>query len=304
MKKVLIFSAIVIFALTACKKEDVGDVNNAQQTQSKRIEALILNFKDKLENNLKDGTTYAADSAVWYVEALLNYTNGNASTPCLDPIIDTAERNINGTGANGFTLQQLNDVYVAIEDDVLANQPENTNIFAIDLYTYPAGNLTVFAARTAYSSVANINYKSVSDTAGYWYWGAQKGMCGADSGSYVGMDATDILEGLINTISCDYWTSLETETAWPNSYIDPNFPFTDQYLYPTRLFSAGDACIPVLNFCLSPDHIDYYNSDDGIHYAIDDLRPQGKRFMYCVLSASAADCYAVHVGLFTYGVPN
>ena len=299
----LIIFVVAVFAITACKKENTGEINTPQMNESKKIEALILNFKDKLENNLKDGTTYAADSAVWYVEALLNYSYGDASIPCKDPMIDTVEHNINTLGSNIFTLEQLSDVYESIEEDVLDEQPENATIYSIDLYLYNVTGVSVFAARTAY----NLNYlqfKAVMDTAGYWYWGYNMGMCDSDSGLYVGTDAADILEDLINTITCDYWTSLETKYASPNSYIDPNFPFTNTVLHPTRLFSATDQTIPVQHPCLSPGHIAYYDSSNGIHYIINDLCPERKSFMYIVLTEGYADGYFSHSGSFTYGTPN
>jgi hypothetical protein len=304
MKKLIFIFVVAVFAITACKKENTGEMNTPQMNNSQKTEALILAFKDKLDNHLKDGTTYAADSAVWYVEALLNYTFGDASTPCFNPTVDTAERNLNNTGVNGFSLQELADVYDDLKDEVVANQPNNMHVYAIDLFTYPAGNLTVFTTHTAYANDQNSTYKSVTDTAGYWFWGKQWGMCGADSGLYIGMDATDILEGLINTISCDYWTDLEYDGAWPNEYIDPNFPLTNSLLHPTRLFSASGTTPAVLDYCMSPTEIDYYNSSEGIRYIIDDLCPERKSFMYCFLGAYADGYYVVHIGSFTYGVPN
>ena len=41
MKKIIITICVVsIFLITACKKENVGDENNTQQTDSKKIEAV------------------------------------------------------------------------------------------------------------------------------------------------------------------------------------------------------------------------------------------------------------------------
>ena len=107
MRKLFIIFVVAVFAVTACKKENSDEMKVPPMNTSQKTEALILAFKDKLDNHLKDGTTYAADSAVWYVEALLNYTFGDASTPCFNPTVDTAERNLNNTGVNGFSLQEI-----------------------------------------------------------------------------------------------------------------------------------------------------------------------------------------------------
>ena len=277
MKKLCSFLLLIAIIIVSCKKDD--NQKPMEIKQKNQVETLIVDFKQKLENHLKDGTAYSADSAVWYVEALLNYTHGNASVVCQNFTVDTVETTVNNTGTNGFTLMQLAQVFETIESGVLAHHPVGTNIYAIDLYAYPAGNRTVFASRTAYATPRN-TFKSLADTSGYWYWGIELGMCGPDSGLYVGMDATDVLENLLNTISFDYWTDLETFGAWPHQYIDPNFPFNDPYLDSTRIFScSGPIPIP-LEYCLSPDHIHYYNSNNGIRFIINEMRPAHKSFCY------------------------
>ncbi len=303
MKKISLL-LIIAFAIFGCKKESNEQMQEAPDNNN--TETLILCFKQKLENHLKDGSTYATDSAVWYVEALLNYTYGNAGVICRDFNVDTVETPVNATGANGFTLAQLAQVFDVIETGVLAHQPEGTHIFAIDLYTYPAGNLTVFAARTAYATPTAPAYKALADTSGYWYWGAEQGMCGSDSGLYIGMDATDIIEDLINnTVQGDYFTDLETNSVsyWDN-YIDPNFPFDIQYLLPRRLFAADGPFEETLFFCTSPSLIAYYASNQGIGYIINDLKPVRKEFAYGILTGGTPDNLLVihNVGI-TYGTP-
>ena len=307
MKKIFIICVIAIFAFSACKKENTGDVNYTPQTDSQKIEAMILNFKDKLDNNLKDGTTYAADSAVWYVEALLNYTYGYATSEGCAFENDSIGTTVNTNGNNGYSLEQLAVVYENIEEQVLDNKPDETYIFAIDVSLFVEANVSTFSSLTGYAKQMP-GFKSTADTSGYWYWGMDYGMCSSDSGSYVGMDASDIMEGIININTVDYYTSLETEvvTKWDN-YTNPFFPFTDPYLLNHRLFTSID---PNGNgaeyFCLSPDHIAYYSGSSGIPFIIDDNCPEHKEFVYTTINCyhNTSTGEASHIVYITYGVHN
>jgi len=302
MNKYFVIFLIMVFVAVSCKKYE--NTNNNLVQQKPDVEKLILTFKDKLQNHLKDGGTYNADSAVWYVEALLNYTYGNGSVPCTNYLTDSAEIVINDPNGGVFTIEQLATVFDFLENVVVNNKPENTNIIAIDVYAQPVNDLIIFASRTAYATPKTPELKSIADTSGYWFWGADKGMCGPDYGLYVGMDATDILEDLLNTVANDYWTDIETKYTWPWAYEDFNFPFEEVYLNPTRLYWVSGPAPVVCDFCLSPDHIAYYASSQGIGYIIDDLRPSGKRFMCCdIWPGVFDDTEGVHVGYFFYGIP-
>jgi len=76
MKKKLLILTVVIASitsiyLTSCKKE-----KEMQPTQksSDPTEQSILNFKTKVASGLKSAQTISVDSAVWYIEAALNYS--------------------------------------------------------------------------------------------------------------------------------------------------------------------------------------------------------------------------------------
>ena len=302
MKKIFLASIILFAMLSACKKENQSTAPSSENKQN--LEQLILNFEQKLNSGQKDGTTYAIDSAVWYVEALLNYSFCEAGNQCHNIVVDTLWTIVNDPGTNGFTIEQLETVFDDLEDDIAENQPEDNIVFAIDLYAYPAGNLTVFEARTAYATLSEPAFKATADTSGYWYWGGDLGMCGPDTGLYVGTDASDILQNQFNSGASDIWTSLETNGAWPTQYYDPNFPFSTDVLEPTRLFSASDTAVPgVLYYCIWPALMEYYNSSSGIKYIIGDLTPTGKKFAYCDIEAGIPiGGWAIHTGSFTYGI--
>ena len=303
MKKILIAICVVsIFVITACKKENVGDANSTQQTDSEKIEALILDFKDKLNDNLKDGTTYMADSAVWYVEALLNYSYGYATALGCTFETDSVGTTVNSNGSNGYTLAQLNDVYGYLEEQALDNKPDDRYIFCIDVSISVEGNVTTFSSVAGYAKPLP-DFKSTDEDMGSWYWGYGLGMCDSDSGSNIGMDATDIIEARVNNYAeYEYFVNIEYFVGSPNNYTDPNFPFTDPYLYPSRIFAFEDT-VNHTDFCLSPDHIIYYSGKNGAIYVLNDLKPTNKDFAYCLVNCYSWQDTDRHLIRFYYGNP-
>jgi len=274
----------------------------------RNVERLILSFKAKLDATLKDGTTYAADSAVWYVEALLNYSYGYATALGCTFETDTASINVNSGGINGYTLAQLYDVYEYLEEHALQNKPEDRYIFCIDVSLEVNGNQSTFTSVSAYAKQILPNYKSTADTSGYWYWGNGMGMCIPDSGLYVGMDATDIIEASTNALAeYDYFTNLVSfGTLYPDDFYDPDFPFSDPNLLPYRYFVYYDSIGPSPDFCLSPDHMAYYMGNNGAMYMVKALKPTNREFAWCMVASMSWGGPRTdrHIWAITYGSPN
>ena len=283
MKKVLIFSAIVIFALTACKKEDVGDVNNAQQTQSKRIEALILKFKDKLENNLKDGTTYAADSATWYVEALLNYEQANNAHNFTGLEFYKDSVLLNSTNGE-IPIQELDDAY-SYFNGVIATilQQANDPLLNVDLIDVSFDETGLKDGTVEMELVvstgkgSSINYTLFPDSAD-WYWGDDLGACG-DNNSGDETDAADKLEYKFNhPISVG-------QSGWFTGVVDI---WLDGYDYPDNSYpgNPGPHCNKMIFLydpdaiedppCIEHEELNYYLSK--FDYIKADTQPTGKTF--------------------------
>jgi hypothetical protein len=300
MRNLMLFSVIFLFALSACKKNDAGDAQTPQQIQNHKTEALILDFKDKIENHLKDGGIYTGDSAVWYVEALLNYSYGYATALGCTFEADSASTTFNSGGINGYTLAQLNDVYEYLEENALENKPDDRYIFCIDVSMSVSGNFTTFSSVAGYAKQLPI-FKSTDDDMGNWYWGDELGMCGPDAGNNIGMDATDILESLVNaTAEYDYFTNLEQVTILPDSNIyDPNFPFNDTYLLPYRSFVYRDT-EGNSDFCLTPSHISYYSGKNGAIHMLTANKPNNKEFAYCLINSLTLPWSNTDFHLITY----
>jgi hypothetical protein len=302
MKKNIFISIIFFLVISGCKKDE--QLRQKESQSISRIERLILDFEEKLGTMQKDGKVYSSDSAVWYVEALLNYNLGSVGITCSDFYVDSSEVILPIPSTGEYTLNLLQTVYSQHLNQIQENKPENTIFFAADLKLNVDEQLAIFKAHTAYATPVSSQFKAISDTSGYWYWGGEKGMCGPDSGQYVGLDAAIILQNRLSNTTSDIWTSLESFTVMPGWYPDPNFPFDITYLYETRMFGATGPINEILNFCISPEVMEYYLSDNGIPFIINDLMPQGKRFAYCFIQAGSADeLEFIHAGGFTFGVP-
>jgi len=287
---------------TACKKE--SNTTSPAMGNTQNLEQLILNFEQKLNSGQKDGTTYAIDSAVWYVEALLNYNLGSVGIECSSITVDTVETNLLILATGEYTLSQLETIYSELLDKITESQPTNTIVFAADLYNYQVETVMVFAVQVAYATPLTPQLKSLNDTTGYWYWGGDLGMCDPDSGLYVGMDATDVLEAQIGNATSGVWTNIQSFDILPPWPYDPNFPFDIQYLQPTRLFYAEGPWVDIHDFCIPPAVMNYYLSSNGIPYLINELKPTGKRFIYCAIDPIWIDAYSIgHQGAFVFGIP-
>ena len=67
---VFIFSAVIFF--TACEKDNLSNITENQDNDN--TEQRILEFKKKVESANKSDEIISIDSAVWFIEAALNYT--------------------------------------------------------------------------------------------------------------------------------------------------------------------------------------------------------------------------------------
>lgn len=84
------------FMLSSCNKEKQNqivqntDEEVAWTKEDLRIQNSILDFQDKIKNNtFKNGETLELDSAVWYLEALLNFNYSTPDSSFVNLTIDT-----------------------------------------------------------------------------------------------------------------------------------------------------------------------------------------------------------------------
>ncbi len=118
-KNVILFMILsLVMMFTACKKDTSLTNVKLDPTEQK-----ILNFKEKMQNPNKSDETISIDSAVWYIEAALNYTYciipeeevGNG----LDFITKNESLTFEINISDGFvTIQDVTNSYNQIESEI------------------------------------------------------------------------------------------------------------------------------------------------------------------------------------------
>jgi len=281
MRNLILCSVIFLFAFAACKKNDAGDTQTIQQNQNNKTEALILEFKDKIENHLKDGETYTADSAVWYVEALLNYENANNAHNFSDLKFYSDSILLNGTNGE-FTIEELNTAYGYFNSMIstIIEQSGDPSLYAdvIDINFKETGLKTgtiefEITLSTGRSTPINYVLFGVDED---WIWGNNHGACGNNQSTEV-TDAADKLEYKFNhPLSVGeggYFTSIEYVEVDGVDYDDANNPgpWCDAMIF----FYMPDF-EPPDEPCLASEELNYYLSK--FDYIKNDNKPAGKTF--------------------------
>jgi hypothetical protein len=284
MKKLIFIFVVAVFVITACKKENTGEMKTPPMNSSQKTEALILAFKDKLDNNLKDGTTYMADSAVWYVEGLLNYEQANNAHNFygLEFYYDSVLLN----ASNGeIPIQELNDAY-AYFNDVIASILEQANdpLLNIDLVDVSLVETGLKDGSVEMELVVStgkgtsINYTLFPDSAD-WYWGNDLGACGDNTSNEIA-DATDKLEYKYNHPIAPgqggWFTGVVSVEVNYYGYEDLSSPGNPGPYCDAMIFYWDPGVYGVDDPCIEHEELNYYLSK--FDYIKADNQPTGKTF--------------------------
>lgn len=184
MKKlclVLSTLAVLIIVILSCKKnQDISgsQVNPpAQMDQtSQNIEQRILAFKSDIENRLKSGSTYSIATAVWNIEALVNYTYADVANNLEGLSIDSVF--IEADLTNGkISSAEAASVYDAIIDSLTiqnSNLPTtNLHLVFADVFSRDStatGKVT-FGVISAFGYGSPINYGNFDQDIDWWIFG-------------------------------------------------------------------------------------------------------------------------------------
>lgn len=279
MKSQIFISLMVFTFFFSCKKDSI---NTEKVNESPcNVERLILDFKAKLDATLKDGTTYAADSAVWYVEALLNYEMANNAHNFAE--LKFYRDSILLNGANGeFAIEELNAAYsyfnsliagILEQSEYPSLQIDFVNISLKETGLKTFSNALEITVCTGISTP--INY-ALFDEDEDWYWGNNLGACG-DNQSPAATDAADELEYKFNRPlsvgPSGYFTSIESIEVDGDAYDDENNPGP---WCNAMIFTYQPGFEPPDDPCLESEELNYYLSK--FDYIVNDNKPSGKVF--------------------------
>jgi hypothetical protein len=231
MRKIYIAAiliAAVAFLSQSCSKDEQG-IKEDKRTMARTgdidtTEAKIIRFIERMdlvrENPQYPGSenwNYSEDSAVWYIEAALNYKyagqwlyNGSevhADLYTVDSSFSQINTNSNGIDFNIVELQDAYDIFSNALELQYQNTLSESKFFVIsDIIN--KGKTNNVLSLMQFSVIGKANQLIPQNG---WIWGQSLGDC---SGNNVGKDAADIIQSKVNSSRPD----LSTTTSYA-SYV-------------------------------------------------------------------------------------
>jgi len=299
---------LTLAILTNCKKETVQNTNIPNEKyKDKMIVSQIKNFKTKIKSDLKSNEEISIDSAIWYLEAALNFTYARANNTRDIINIDSVLVTVPTTQNNMILISDIALVYDILVDSLSvfyhSISGEKGLIFT-DIATSELTNISVLLKMTSMITTGGGSGLFDFGPDDYWKWGFELGKC---DGTMQPWDASSQLtshanmDGCVLPISC--YTSVEkTDRIYPYSVStsSPNpFGYGDYLLFETS------GLYPEVHQCLTPDALNYYL--DALKTIATLYQPSNKNIIkyYCSWDAAYDPGYWVHVHFaqITYGVP-
>jgi len=314
MKKLnlCIIVILLMVGLFSCKKDTIDQ----QQTQedelmmrSKKVIALIHNFEQKMNDALKSGETISLDSAIWNLEASLNYNYADPEEAVGEYSFSKSNYTIEVDANNEVLFSDVQTVYSQMEQDLgnsFKSGDETVVIFSDVALDSVMGGTAYLSGTNGFSSGIARNYVPIDDD---WIWGTLgqeygNPLLGNCSGTDTTSDASDELQWRLNNpmpvpTEQIFYINLVTEEATGFDFEVGGDP---------RLYVGWD--YPADN-CLTIDTLTYYlNQSDDIIYTYKTnggLRPANKSFVRLIIfdDVVVGEGYAEHFHYYevTYGTP-
>lgn len=279
MKKfilILFFSIISIFIIFSCRKSFDSQPNPDQKIgPANDTEMKIQSFLNG-NNSLKGGSTYTIEQAIWYAEATLNFTYAIYDSSFIYLSRETSTFSINLNPNNTVNQSDLLAAYAKMVDSLEAHydgiQDSPKHVFLCDIIdvSSSAGTLNL-EMRSVIGCGFTLNQYGSFGPTDYWFAGGLLGKCGNYTG-YEGRDATTELEykllhpyiGPAQNVRIYYSDIVTVHDIFPYDYPYQNSPrgYRAYYFYSADS-EAGIQCLP-------PDELNFYISNNGIPFIIDD----------------------------------
>ncbi len=312
--------AVVIFNIIACNKEKVETKTYGEmETVSKEddMNTYLKQFKEKMQSATKSNEALSMEEARWHLEAVLNYTYGDAGRQVSDIQCDTFYYTLHTDGEE-VTLAQLNEAFNALSFEVEK---------AYSKCDLP--DKSILAIQTSFESESkdgDIVIRSVLSTRGfdlltwpprfdstdYWYPNYYAGKCGEYAGQYAGergaeTELTRMLNSRIPIYGCTNGHAYLTDfTEVKIAY------YMDMYLIDNLSPCGYKIFMETIHYdhqphvCISPDDMNYYLAK-GIEL-MDHYSPEGKVIVSCYYEwnfwTSLIPYDTFHDAYFTYAKVN
>lgn len=236
----------------------------------------IQSFINSMNSQLKGGSTYSIEEAIWYAEATLNYTYAIYDSSFVYSIHDTCLYTVDLDNSNNVTQSTLNDIYAAMVDSLQIKYGEITDNVKHLIYCDIAEvGSSVGHVDIAMMPVFGCGYTGILFSyfgpIDYWYSILNFGKCNGYTGQG---DAADqltlaIMNYFFQPQGMRVWFSDHVTIAEVNPwYYDYTpAPYGKRAFY---YYGTGTMQYPQ---CLDPDDLNFYMSSNGIPYIIDDQNP-------------------------------
>jgi hypothetical protein len=223
IKTHLILSAIILVSitifLTGCTKEE-NLLNNTPVVTKDKDQVVIdriMNFLDKVEferqsPSQKSSEFMEIDSAVWYIEAAINYVSTEPITSS-DVEISTFTVKQNIEHAQGMInmsdIQTIYDSFQSSVYNIVSREESIDYIFIADVFVSETENANISLSMTIGAVESLKVYPPVLDD---WFWGVGLGKCDETGGT--GTDAADVIHNRLNHVltippAGAFWTDVE-----------------------------------------------------------------------------------------------
>lgn len=212
----IILVAITIF-LTGCTKEDNLLNNTPVVTKDQIVIDQIMNFLDQVEferqsSSQKSSEYMEIDSAVWYIEAAINYVSTEPITSSdVEICTFTVKESIEHAQGmiNMSDIQTTYDSFQSNIYNILSREGSIDYIFIADVFVSETENTNISLSMTIGAVKSLKVYPPVLND---WYWGMELGRCDG-SGLGVGTDAADVIHNRLNHVltippAGAFWTDI------------------------------------------------------------------------------------------------
>ncbi len=278
MKKILLSFAL-IFAVTtfvfySCTKDNNTSVKKPEQqgnlsANDLKVNNLINGFKQKMgylrkNPNLKSGETLPADSALWYLEATINYSHGFPNKYYEEFQIDTTTITVAKNSDGTVDLTELTQKYEEMKAEVAtvynASAYTEKGLALVDLKEISeTDNELVLSVKSTTGKIDPDPDTTKYNYIGDWYYGEDGGYCDVVGGEG---DASEQFKKTIDNLIASY--------GKPNSF------FTE---IQEVIVQGGNLDFLVTNN--EPNnHLDYY-----LYYSIDGTSIPWNEDMLCIPDA-------------------
>lgn len=279
MNKLIAISTLTVMILTiSCTKE--VSKNEVYQGRQSAITQRLLEFKQS--SMLKNDASYHCDSAIWYLEGILNLENA-VNTHSFEDVIfyhDTINLVVNNDSIQSADYSAIYNEITAWLNSILVDSNANVNFDFIDIslleesFKSTSTQLVVSTSAGELTATTIMNYVPFSQI-DFWNWAWGEGKCGDFSGQAMGKDATTELQRKfthpVSQPTAGYFVSVEDRTVMAFEY-EENNPYSGYMMF----YAGGSGSGPGVGPCLSPEELNYYLSK--FDFIKTDQCPNGKEF--------------------------